>query len=142
MKEETDNLLAELEDETYRPLVESFTGWLQTMSNGHYQSVEQEAELPQGFVTSDGKTLKFHHLSHGTKDLAALAWKFAATEYFLSDKKSLLLLDDPLVDMDPERREQAAKALHKFAGEHQVLIFTCHRYYLDVLDTSQLIELN
>ena len=142
VKEETDNLLADLEDDTYQPLVESFTGWLQTMSNGRYQSVEQEAELPEGFVTAEGKTLKFAHLSHGTKDLAALAWKLTATEYFLADKKSLLLLDDPLVDMDPQRREQAAEALHKFAEEHQVLVFSCHPYYRDVLEEKNLISLS
>jgi len=68
VKEETDKLLADLEDDTYQPLVESFTGWLQTMSNGRYQSVEQEAELPEGFVTAEGKALQFYHLSHGTKD--------------------------------------------------------------------------
>ncbi|SMO38571.1 AAA family ATPase [Fodinibius sediminis] len=141
VKEETTDILAGLEDETYQPLVESFTGWLGEMSDGRFQEVKQDGELPDAFLTPEQTALTFEKLSHGTKDLTALAWKLTASEYFLNDQSSLLVLDDPMVDMDPDRRKQAASALQKFAEEHQVLIFTCHPYYQDVLEVENLIEL-
>lgn len=141
VREETNDILAGLEDETYQPLVESFTGWLGEMSGGRFQEVKQDGELPHAFLTPEKTVLTFEKLSHGTKDLTALAWKLTASEYFLNDQSSLLVLDDPMVDMDPERRKQAANALQKFADEHQVLIFTCHPYYQEVLEVENLIEL-
>lgn len=141
VKEETTDILAGLEDETYQPLVDSFIGWLGEMSDGRFQKVQQDGELPDAFLTPDQTALTFDKLSHGTKDLTALAWKLTASEYFLNDQSSLLILDDPMVDMDPERRKLAASALQKFAEEHQVLIFTCHPYYEEVLEVENLIEL-
>lgn len=140
--EETNSILEGLEEETYQPLVATFTKWLAEMSDGRFKTVEQESELPNAFVTSDNKSLPFDRLSHGTKDLAALAWKLTAAEYFLSDHSSFILLDDPMVDMDADRRKQAAKAMQQFAEAHQVLIFTCHPYYKEVIEEENLIELN
>ncbi|MGH8104327.1 MAG: ATP-binding protein, partial [bacterium] len=37
-----------------------------------------------------------------------------------------LLLDDPLVNFDPERADAAAQLLADFAKTHQILFFTCH----------------
>ena len=37
-----------------------------------------------------------------------------------------MLLDDPLVDMDPERQKAAAAALKAFATRRQLIVFTCH----------------
>jgi len=35
-------------------------------------------------------------------------------------------MDDPLVDMDPERQQAAAGALRELAAEKQLILFTCH----------------
>jgi uncharacterized protein YhaN len=37
-----------------------------------------------------------------------------------------LIMDDVLVNFDPERARAVAQELARFSTQHQVLIFTCH----------------
>jgi exonuclease SbcC len=53
--------------------------------------------------------------------------------YFLEGLEGFLVMDDPLVDMDPERQEAAAKVIQNFASEKQILIATCHPTHADLL---------
>lgn len=64
-------------------------------------------------------------LSEGTKKTVLLAFRLAVLEYFFPDGDGLVVLDDDLLDMDPARREQAAKLLNKFAKSNQVIFTTC-----------------
>ena len=64
-------------------------------------------------------------LSEGTKKTVLLAFRLAVLEYFFPDGDGLVVLDDDLLDMDPARREQAAKLLNKFAKFNQVIFTTC-----------------
>lgn len=129
VKERTDALLAKLEQQTYKPLSDGLMKWLAIMSNNRFTDITLDKggkEVPSAFSTSDDKEIPFNLLSHGTKDLTALAWKLAVSEKFLVDQSSVILLDDPMVDMDPKRKEMAAKALDKFAGDQQIILFSCH----------------
>ena len=36
-----------------------------------------------------------------------------------------IILDDPLVNFDPEREKQAIKLLEELAKERQIILFTC-----------------
>ncbi len=47
-------------------------------------------------------------------------------DYFLGEEDGFMLLDDPLVDMDPDRQKAAAAALKAFAARRQLIVFTCH----------------
>ena len=38
-----------------------------------------------------------------------------------------------MVDMDPDRRELASKAIEEFAKEQQVLVMTCHPEHAEEL---------
>jgi len=98
--------------------------------------VQMNGDMPRTFKTDDGRPLTYELLSHGTKDIVALAWRFALTEYFLKDQTGFILLDDPLVDMDPDRREMASKAIEEFAKEQQVLVMTCHPEHAEKLDNA------
>jgi len=129
VKEKTDGLMAEIEQDTYEPLIEGLQKWMSLMSDGRFTSVElneEQKEIPGSFKTENGVNLKPKLLSHGTKDLAGLAWKLAISEKYLADQSGLLLMDDPMVDMDPVRKKLASKALEEFAEDQQILLFSCH----------------
>jgi len=129
VKERTDAILAELEQQTYTPLADGLLKWLAKMSDGRFSDIkldEEGKEIPSAFVTGDNMEIPFHLLSHGTKDLTALAWKLTVSEKFLSEQNGMVLLDDPMVDMDPERKKMASSALLEFSGNQQVIMFTCH----------------
>lgn len=126
VRERTLELLKSMDANTYSGLEESFLKWLQQMVGNRFDAIQMNGDLPTTFQTDDGRPLTYEILSHGTKDIVALAWRFALTEHFLQDQTGFIILDDPMVDMDPERREKASKAIEQFAGKQQVLVMTCH----------------
>jgi exonuclease SbcC len=144
VKEKTDEILSQLEEKTYTPLVEGLIKWLSKMSGGRFEEVKLPPvgkEIPDKFVTNDNKEIPFQLLSHGTKDLTALAWRLTVIEQFLQDKESCILLDDPLVDMDKERKKMASDAIKDLAKNQQVLLFSCHGEVKNLLSNENVIGL-
>jgi DNA repair protein SbcC/Rad50 len=96
------------------------------MTAGRHRELVMEGPLPVALSEGDGASLSWEQLSAGTKDTLALALRLAMADYFLGNEDGFMLLDDPLVDMDPERQKAAAAALKLFAAKRQLIVFTCH----------------
>ena len=64
-----------------------------------------------------------------------LAVRLAMAAVFLNGRRGFLVMDDPLVDMDPSRRRQAAALLRDYAEDdgRQVIVFTCHPSHAEIL---------
>ena len=75
----------------------------------------------------------FAVLSIGTRACLGLAVRLSMARWFLADRRGFLVLDDPFVDLDPERQQAAAAILQKFAKEKQVILFTCHPRHAEIL---------
>jgi len=82
---------------------------------------------------TDGLMIPFHVLSMGTKVGLGLALRLSMARYFLQDSEGFLILDDPLVDMDPDRQQAAARVVRSFAEEKQVILLTCHPNHANLL---------
>jgi exonuclease SbcC len=93
-----------------------------------YRAMPLAEGLPREMERADGLRLPFELLSGGTRGLFALALRLAMADAFLQDAEGFLILDDPLVDLDPERQERASAVLARFASRpgRQLLLFTCH----------------
>jgi DNA repair protein SbcC/Rad50 len=99
---------------------------LSAMTAGRHSALVMDGPLPAALSEGDGVSLGWDQLSAGTRDTLALALRLAMADYFLGKEDGFMLLDDPLVDMDPERQKAAAAALKVFAGRRQLIVFTCH----------------
>ena len=53
--------------------------------------------------------------------------------YFLEDSDGFLIMDDPLVDLDPKRQKKTAELLKTYAKDKQIVLFTCHPQHADLL---------
>ena len=73
-------------------------------------------------------------LSAGARDQLYLAARVALLGAVTGDNSVPLILDDPLVHFDSERRENTRNLLKEVSKKHQVLIFSCHDYYDDWAD--------
>jgi len=73
-------------------------------------------------------------LSAGARDQLYLAARLALMTAVIGDTSVPLILDDPLVHFDSERRENTRNLLKELSKKHQVLIFSCHDYYDDWAD--------
>ncbi|MGO9308951.1 MAG: AAA family ATPase [Spirochaetia bacterium] len=104
-----------------------------TMTTGRHADIEMDGAVPVALFGDNGKAIAWEQLSAGTKDTLALALRLAMASYFLGDADGFMLLDDPLVDMDPDRQKAAAAALQAFAASRQLILFTCHPAVAEVL---------
>ncbi|HET6452379.1 MAG TPA: AAA family ATPase [Spirochaetia bacterium] len=99
---------------------------LAAMTAGRHRELVMEGALPVALSEGEEVSLTWEQLSAGTRDTLALALRLAMADYFLGTADGFMLLDDPLVDMDPERQKAAAAALKTFAERRQLIVFTCH----------------
>jgi exonuclease SbcC len=96
------------------------------MTGGRHLWVEMDGSLPRALADGQGASIGWDLLSAGTKDTLALALRMAMAAYFLQGSDGFMMMDDPLVDMDPTRRKAAAQSLVSFGSVRQLIIFTCH----------------
>ena len=141
IQQSTEELLDQLDQGIYEPFAALVSRYLATLSADRYRTVPADAAIPGGVFRSDGQALPYELLSAGTKDLFALALRLAMADFFLRSKEGFLLLDDPLVDLDPVRREQAAASLAEFAGRQQLVFFTCQPAHAALFEEAHRIEL-
>jgi hypothetical protein len=71
-------------------------------------------------------------LSQGARDQLYFAVRLALVELMSRGEPQPLLLDDPFVHFDPERRARAIDLVREFAQKHQVILFTCDPRYREI----------
>jgi len=133
IKEKASDLLGKMDIKTYEGFQKKFVKYFIHMSGKSFSRVEMEQDLPEKLVKDDGSELTYNLLSFGTKDTFSMALRLTMAEYFLKDKLGFLILDDPLVDMDPDRQALAAEQIKEFAKHKQVIFLTCHPQTAEML---------
>ena len=133
IKEKASNLLGKMDIKTYEGFQKKFVKYFIHMSENSFSRVEMEHDIPKKLIKGDGSELTYNLLSFGTKDTFSLALRLTMAEYFLQDKSGFLILDDPLVDMDPDRQALAAEQINEFAKTRQVIFLTCHPQTAEML---------
>lgn len=97
-------------------------------------------------VRADEQRLKRNELSRGTRDQLFLALRFGLIASFGQTTAHLpVIVDDVLVNFDPDRARAAAGAFAELSMTNQVLLFTCHQttvdHVLDAMPDAQIVDL-
>lgn len=126
VEEEFYSLKDELDAETFRPMQETFQEYLFPLTGYRYQLAQMDGPLPEGISSgAESEALPTNLLSYGTLSGVALALRLAMARYLLRESRGFIVMDDPLVDLDPKRKKQAAELLYQFSSEKQVIVTTC-----------------
>jgi exonuclease SbcC len=141
VKKTAGRLLEELDEGVYEPFTALVSQYLAILTNNRYRNVPSGTSLPGAVVRRDGRSLPYDLLSAGTKDLFALAMRLSMAEFFLGGTEGFLILDDPLVDLDPDRQRRAAAVLTEFSKKQQLVIFTCHPTHAQLLAGAHRVEI-
>ncbi len=110
-----------------------------TVSMGRYRQVVQE---PDGntltLLTVNGERVGTGDLSRGTAEQLYLCLRLAlAGDHAGRGSPLPLLMDDVLVNADPERAAGLAAAIGEYARRGQVLLFTCHPRTAELLENLE-----
>lgn len=138
VKETTGNLLNQLDVGTYDYIRKDVEHYVAAMTDNRYDKVAMDGAIPVGFFNKEGNVLECDLLSVGTKDVLSLAIRLAMANYFLKDTDGFLVLDDPLVDLDPVRQQRAAELLKAYAKAKQIIVFTCHPSHADLFEGNRI----
>jgi uncharacterized protein YhaN len=113
---------------------EDASEYFKKVTNGRYPRVvyDLEAEEPAVFdIYSRRKKIK--ELSRGTREQLYLCIRLGLASEFARKGASLpLVMDDVLVNFDPERAKAMAKVLEDYSEKRQILLFTCHPGTIDI----------
>jgi len=89
-------------------------------------------------LTSGQNPVNKDILSAGTRKTVLLAFRLAVLSYYFPDGDGLIVLDDDLLDMDPDRRLQAAALLKAFSEKNQIIFTTCDPAIAELLGGNQI----
>ncbi len=106
------------------PLIKEFSEILAVITEGKYSTpnIEDTFEIN---LENNGEIIPFDLLSAGTYDSVSLALRFALLKYLYDGEDGFLILDDPLVDLDPRRKQEAISLIKEFSKDYQVIFTTC-----------------
>ncbi len=128
IKDVFDKKLAEMDENSFKPLVNSFNQYLTKLTAGRYQVGQISEDFQINVRDSNERKLpaNMNLLSFGTYDGVALALRFALFENLFADQSGFLVLDDCLVNLDPERTKEAIRLINSFQDKYQIIFTTCN----------------
>jgi exonuclease SbcC len=138
IKQNMEALLEEMDSTTYKGLEKSVSELIQKMTGGRYKEVKMQESIPSGFHGEDGVVMPYENLSTGTIDVLGIALRLGITKTFLEEKEGFVIMDDPLVDLDPDRQSKTAEAIKDFAEDKQLILLTCHPSHAELLGGHQI----
>ncbi len=83
----------------------------------------------------------YEALSGGAQEQIALLTRLGLAEVLAGGDRLPVLLDDALVNTDPDRIKLVHKALYRAANRLQIVLFSCHEILYDDLGADQVISL-
>jgi uncharacterized protein YhaN len=102
------------------------------LTAGRYGRVDVDPESLLPAVSGAGREgLQDESLSQGTRAALYLALRLAMGKLVAGGRTMPLILDDPLVDLDDERRASALALLAKLGSQTQVILLSCDRRLAD-----------
>lgn len=124
---------SEMNQDSYRPLAQSFSKYLAKLTLTKYSLGEVSEALEVKIIRQDNVPIPSTLLSTGTADTVLLALRLALLETLFPANEGVVVLDDCLVNLDPARKEKAAQVLREFSSLYQVIFTTCDPQTAEIL---------
>ena len=137
------------EKERQPAVIEKASIWFERMTGRRYARIVPPVDGTGEFSVIDRheRTKKPNQLSRGTKDQLYLSLRFGLIQSLESHGERLpVIVDEALVNCDPDRARVAVEAFAELARTNQVLVMTCHPWMRDLFEevspNTKVIELD
>ena len=107
------------------PIRESFTNLMGRMAGESREKILVTPELVVS-LERDGESRKLDHFSAGQTDLVMLCMRLSLVDALFKETKPFVILDDPFVNLDDRRTEEALKLLRELSRDRQIVYLTCN----------------
>ena len=107
------------------PIRESFTNLMGRMAGESREKILVSPELVVS-LERGGESRKLDHFSAGQTDLVMLCMRLSLVDALFREAKPFVILDDPFVNLDDRRTEEALKLLQELARDRQIIYLTCN----------------
>lgn len=110
--------------------------YLERLTQGRYAraSVDENLQIEVYLNSTLDQSVGVEVLSGGTRDQVYFSARLALCDMLFGKAQPPLLLDDPFVTFDSERKEAALKLCKELSTDRQILLFTCHEGYAHYAD--------
>ncbi|MGD8395450.1 MAG: hypothetical protein PVF43_08250, partial [Candidatus Eiseniibacteriota bacterium] len=127
--------LAEFERTRQPAVLEQATALFAEVTDGRFQRLVQERDGGTiELLDGHGRRLAVEALSRGTAEQLYICMRLGLAAEFANRSTELpMVMDDVLVNFDPERARRMAAVLGRHAAGHQLIYFTCHPATRDLL---------
>ncbi len=137
---------ARYEKEKQPEVIKYASRYFKKMSDDRYQRIRVSLEEKDVTVYDQAEVAKnIDQLSRGTKEQLLISLRLGFIEEYEKQAEALpLVVDEVLVNFDPQRAQKAAEILTEFAEQRQILMFTCHPETKEFFDAQavNIIRLN
>ena len=129
-----DQARSKFERERQPDVIREAEAFFRDTTGGRYDSVFSPIDERTIYVSdSRGGRKQPSELSRGTREQLFLSLRFGLIQQLGKDNETLpVIVDEVLVNFDPERALRAASAFVRLAQDNQMLIFTCHPNTVDL----------
>lgn len=128
----------EIQDNPLEELASNFARYLALISGEKIAPHFLEIGKADFTITSGDNLLNYELLSEGTKDTIYLAFRLAVLDHLFPDGGGIIVLDDPMNDMDADRVAQSCALIKDCATRHQVILLTCREEYIPQLGGNEI----
>ncbi len=133
------SLKGDINDNPMQDVADSFTHYLNVISDGKVSSEFPKADKLDMNIYSDNKLLDYGKLSEGTKETVSLAFRLAVLDHLFPDGGGVIVFDDSFANMDAERVAQSCQLIKECAKRHQIIFLTCREEYLEMLNGNKIL---
>lgn len=113
------------------PMRETFSSYVKMINgieNANIKEEDLEIDIDLNVKYNYGSMGKDRDsLSRGYRDLVDLCLRLSLVEVMFKHESPVLILDDPFVNLDETKIENALQIVKSISENYQVIYFTCHR---------------
>lgn len=114
---------------------------LSLLTNEKYGDLKANDTFDINLKSQGGEIVEANYMSRGTYDLLYIALRFAAMSVLTDGNIPPVILDDAFSQLDDTRLKNAVNLIGQSKEFSQVLLFTCHENYKEMLKNCNVSEL-